>query len=82
MPAGRDLIEHVARALDPVLPKTARQVWFALEVKSPKPTVRAVRYAIKALIAQGRAKREAMSPGDLVQGRALLVVPKAQQAAE
>lgn len=59
---------------------TATEISFQLP--EPKPSIRAIRYAVRALIDQGRAQRAKVSHGDLVQGRVLAVRPPEQQAAE
>jgi hypothetical protein len=80
MPAGRELIESVARALDPDKAMYSADIEFCLP--EPKPTRRAIRYAVAALIRQGRAKRS-YKRGDLTSGPVLAIVkPVEQQAAE
>jgi hypothetical protein len=81
MPAGKALIENVARALDPNIGMSAAEIAFHLP--DPKPSNRAIRYAVKALVEQGRAKRR-FNRGDLTSGPVLAVVkpPVEQQAAE
>jgi sirohydrochlorin ferrochelatase len=49
MPAGKALIENVARALDPNIGMSAAEIAFHLP--DPKPSNRAIRYAVKALVA-------------------------------
>lgn len=67
MAAGKDLIMRVASHLHPDQGKTALQIHVALSVSG---STRAVRYAIKSLIADGRATRK----GHLIFAGADLVV--------
>jgi hypothetical protein len=77
MPAGRELIENVARALDPNTGMTAADIAFHLS--EPKPSNRAIRYALRALIEQGRAKRK-FKRGDLTEGPVFAVAKEAANA--
>jgi hypothetical protein len=77
MPVGRDLIEAVATLLDPESPKTASQIH--VQLPDPKPSQRAVRYAVKALCEEGRAQRR-FRVNDLTQGPVVAVVKDAPAA--
>lgn len=57
MPAGKTLIDNVAAALHPQEGATAADIMFSLP--EPKPSSRAVRYALKTLVETGRARRKA-----------------------
>jgi len=77
MPAGKSLIEIVAAALDPETGMTTSQILF--HIPEPKPSARAVRYAVKELVAQGRARRP-FSTGDLVSQGPVFGVKKPEAA--
>lgn len=59
MPAGPDLIDRVYSTLHPSIASTPAHIATRLKERGHRvPTLRAIRYAVAALVADGRARAE------------------------